>query len=305
LFDGVAAIQRIIITADPVLQTHFPIQNTKTFPDDFDLSIDAVLPTAATTVTLYGQTASAAHYIKVLSTGFASINIDSSIVTSTVLATKDNKQRRYGVKLVGNDFIFTEEGVTIDTVTDAVAAAKSLIINVIAQSNGADFFDGTLSDPLLTDLTTPSNSESWAINRALPATTEQSSSGNNILTYNNAIASTRELFTFINGEWESITNVWTVGDAVFTGAENVFVIVLTDTDALVIGRTYRASWAANITQGNAFLENWNAGGTIDVALTASVTRAATGVSPRFQTRGTVPTVGTVSNIEFIRIIEVA
>ena len=192
---GPVPITRIFIDLDPVLQTHFPIQNTKTYPNDFDLSIDAVLPIAATTVTLYGQVSSADNYIKVLSTGFVSINIDTSIVTSTVLATKDSKQRRYGVKVVGDDFIFTEEGITIDTVTDAVAAAKSLIINVIAQSNGADFFDGTLSDPILTDLITPSNSVAWQLNLAT-GNTEQAVGGGNDLTYNGAPDSTRELFTF-------------------------------------------------------------------------------------------------------------
>ncbi|MFQ3208767.1 MAG: hypothetical protein ACI9HU_000246 [Colwellia sp.] len=127
-------------------------------PNDFDINLKAVLPAASTTYALFGQAASTANYFKILSTGYASISIDSSVVTSTVLATKGLKLRRYGVRLIGNDFIFTESGIVIDTVTDAVAAAKTLTLDVFAQSNNTQFFDGIFSKPNLIDITTSSNS---------------------------------------------------------------------------------------------------------------------------------------------------
>lgn len=194
------ALRRIFITADAVLNTKFTF-SAVTLAGDFDVNIDAILPTDAVTYSLYGQDASASNSIKVLSTGFVSIVIGGSTVTSTVLATKDSKYRNYGVKLIGNDFEFTESGVTIDTVTDAGAAANSLVLDAIAVSNGLNFFANALANPVIDDLTTTSNSESWLLDRPFPQTTEQSSSNSNLLTYVNADSSTRELFTQVGADW--------------------------------------------------------------------------------------------------------
>lgn len=201
-FLGLSSItQRIFITADPILETHYTMESAKTFAGNFRVSALCILPAAATTVTLFGQAASASNYIKVLSTGFASINIGGSVVTSTVLATKGGILQTYGVELSGDDFLFQENGVTIDTITDAVAAANSLILDTCCQSLGADFYVGTYADPKLTDLVTLSNSESWRIDKSFAITTEQSSSNNNLLTYLNADSVTRELFTVVSDGW--------------------------------------------------------------------------------------------------------
>ncbi len=220
---GIPILPRIFITADPVVQTHYLMQTAKTLTGNFRVGALCVLPTAATTVTLHGQVASASNYFKVLSTGFASISIGGSVVTSTVLATKDNKLRTYDVELSGNDFLFQENGVTIDTVTDAGAAANLFVVDVLCQSNGADFFDGTYADPKITDLTTASNSVAWQLNLAT-GNTEQAVGGGNNITYNNAIASTRGLFTFntIINAWDTELNLWTFGDGIATGSEGIF-----------------------------------------------------------------------------------
>lgn len=174
-------IQRVFALFDPVQNGKGEMQTAVVIPNNFRVSALCVLTTSATTVSLFGQDSSTLNYLKVLSTGFASLSIDGSVVTSTVLATKDGQIRTYGVELSGNDFLFQENGVTIDTVTDAVAAAKTLTLDAVAQSNGADFFDGIYADPKVADLVNASNSESWKIDKAT-GNTEQSSSGNNILT---------------------------------------------------------------------------------------------------------------------------
>jgi hypothetical protein len=131
---------------------------------NFNVSQDAILPTSAITYAILGQRASTANYFKVLATGYASLSIDSSIVTSTVLATKDSKFRNYGVSLSGNDFIFTESGLAIDTITDSVAAAKALTLDVFAQSNNTQFYDNVISSVKLIDLDAPSNSLPFELN---------------------------------------------------------------------------------------------------------------------------------------------
>lgn len=191
---GDSAISRIFARFDPVQNGHGTMQSAVVIANDFRVSALCVLTASATTVSLLGQAASALNYLKVLSTGFASLSIDGSVVTSTVLATKDTQIRTYGVELSGNDFLFQENGVTIDTVTDAVAAAKTLTLDAVAQSNGADFFDGIYADPKITDLVTAANSESWKIDQAI-GNTEQSSSGNNILTLVFVPEADRGLFT--------------------------------------------------------------------------------------------------------------
>lgn len=190
-----ALIQRFFARLDPVLNGHGTMQTAVVIPNNFRVSALCVLTASATTVSLLGQAASALNYLKVLSTGFASLSIDGSIVTSTVLATKDNRIRTYGVELSGDDFIFQENGVTIDTVTDAVAAAKTLTLEATGQSNGADFFDGIFANITLTDLVTAANSESWKGDKDGATTTEQSSSGNNIWTRVNVVANDVGLFT--------------------------------------------------------------------------------------------------------------
>lgn len=314
--------QRIFITADAVLNTNFTF-SAVTLAGDFDVNIDAVLPTDATTYALYGQAASANNSIKVLSTGFVSIDIGGSTVTSTVLATKDSKLRNYGVKLIGNDFLFTESGATIDTVTDATAAANSLVLDAIGVSNGLSFFDNVQANPSITDITTPLNSESWKLDQAFPSTTEQSSSGSNLLTYVNAETSTRELFTLVGGDWlgvDLVTNGGFDSDTNWTKGANWAISSgfathtpgasdsLTQSGIVVTGAPLSIKYTIfNMTQGAVLVANGDNGlgtpRTVDGTYTETVQQAGSNIFFIFANNSLFD--GSVDDVSAKRILEVA
>lgn len=190
-------IQRIFINNDDAAGAFYSMATPIVMASNFTAGTKAILPLSATNYTLIGQTASALNYLKILSTGFASISIDGDVVTSTVLATKDSKLRDYSVELNGNDFEFLEDAVIIDTITDAVAAAKVFTINAISTSNGADRFDGIQADPFFDNAGTIT---SWNLDEAT-ANTETNNEGGNVLTYENQALDQRELFTLTDGDW--------------------------------------------------------------------------------------------------------
>lgn len=160
---GDVAIQRIFIDNDDTAGAFYSLATPIVNTGDFTAGTKAILPLDATNYTLLGQTASSLNYLKILSTGFASISIDGDVVTSTVAATKDSKLRLYDVELDGDDFKFLEDGVIIDTVTDAVAAAKTFTINALATSNGLDIFNGVMADPIFNNNGTTT---SWNLDEA-------------------------------------------------------------------------------------------------------------------------------------------
>jgi len=259
-------LKRFFITTDLTLNPSFTLENTWTATGDFLAGAEVILPTAATTFTILGQSASAANFFQILSTGFASINIGGLQVTSTVATTKDNKFRRYDVELLGDDFKFMEEGVVIDTVTDAVAAANSFVIDALAVSNGALFFDNVFANPKLQDNSTSSNTFNWRIKEPT-GNTEQALEGSNLLTYNNIPTNVpdREEFTFIDGDWIGLELApqllagWdTVNAAVTqpsTGSYNIdytgaFAIMLQEMNILEITQIYSWSLNSKVTSGN-------------------------------------------------------
>lgn len=272
----VSLAQRIFITADPILETHYTMENFKEFPGDFIISARCILPVGATTVTLFGEESFDDNYFKILSTGFASLKVGGIVVTSTVLATKGRSFRTYGVERDGTDILFQENGITIDTVTEEFGF--SLFLDACCISNGVDFYSGVFADPTLTDLATPSNSESWRIDQAFPSTTEQSSSANNLLTYVNADSVTRELFTVISDGWIGVEVVvnggfnsdtdWTKGTGWSISGGEAISVATTNTNIANTGIsandnvTYRTSFEITaFTSGNVRLKAGSFGST--------------------------------------------
>jgi hypothetical protein len=143
----VDTITKVLINLSPTSNAFYSIGTDVVMTTAYTLGISAILPTDSTTYALFGRSSSATDYLKLLSTGFLSLDVDGTVVTSTVAATKDSEFRNYSVTLDGNDFIFKEKDTVISTVTNATAAGKALTINLIGNSNGANFYPGVLSDP--------------------------------------------------------------------------------------------------------------------------------------------------------------
>jgi hypothetical protein len=198
--DAIGYVRIHFALFDPVQQSNLLFSADWVAAGNFSVSADTILPLDATDFALLGQSASTANYLKVLSTGFLSFSIDSSVVTSTVLATKDSKLRNYGVTLSGNDFIFTEKGVAVDTVTDAVAAAKTLTLNTVGQSSAASYFKGVEANVKLDDLSQSGNTFTFPINTAT-GTTEDALEGGLTATYHGIPEANRPLFTLGDGKW--------------------------------------------------------------------------------------------------------
>jgi hypothetical protein len=145
----VSAITKVLIDLSPTSSSFYSIGSDVVLTTSYKLCISTVLPTASTTYALYGRASSATDYFKILSSGYLSLDVNGTVVTSTVLATKDSQYREYSVTLSGNDFIFKENDTVISTVTNATAAAKTLTLNLIGNSNGAEFYLGVLADPVM------------------------------------------------------------------------------------------------------------------------------------------------------------
>jgi len=90
------------------------------------------------------------------------------IVDFTIPLTLDSKLRTISLRLEGNDFTLTQDGVDLETVTDATAAAGSLVLTTIANRNNLNYFNGVISDVKITDGT--DLIRSYAIDEDLSAT---------------------------------------------------------------------------------------------------------------------------------------
>jgi hypothetical protein len=145
----VSAITKVLIDLLPTSSSFYSIGSDVVLTTAYKLGISTVLPAASTTYALYGRASSATDYLKILSSGYLSLDVNGTVVTSTVLSTKDSQYREYSVTLDGNDFVFKENETVISTVTNATAAAKTLTLNLIGNSNGSEFYLGVLADPVM------------------------------------------------------------------------------------------------------------------------------------------------------------
>jgi hypothetical protein len=149
LSGAVSAITKVLIDLSPTSNGFYSLGTDSVLTTAYKLGASTVLPTASTTYALFGRASSATDYLKLLSSGYLSLDVNGTVVTSTALATKDSEYREYSVTLDGNDFVFRENTTVISTVTNATAAAKTLTLNLIGNSNGANFYLGILADPVM------------------------------------------------------------------------------------------------------------------------------------------------------------
>ena len=230
---------KVIFDFSSTANSHCTLSTDSVLTTSYKLGISTVLPLSATTYALFGRASSANDYFKILSTGYLSLDVDGTVVTSTTLATIDSKFREYSVTLSGNDFIFRENTTVISTVTNATAAAKTLTLNLIANSNGANFYAGPLSDAALGAITFPLNN--------LTGNSETVSGVT--LTYQNIPTSSRDTYSTNNGVYLGSNSFsvggigsWTDnGNGTYTSDPNDGTESINGSANFIIGETYEMS----------------------------------------------------------------
>lgn len=112
-----------------------------------------------------------------------------------------------------------------------------------------------------------------------------------------------EQFTQVGADWLGSTNRSTfTTPIVCDGTEGTFELKAIGTGTATVGETYQVDVTADITQGIMYMENFD-GVVYDLVATPSfISAVSTSPNPRVQTRGTVPTVGTITDISFLRIL---
>lgn len=204
-------ISRVFVTFDPVLQTHMTLQNPKTFAGNFEFEFDISTTESVNTIAVLGSASS--DDVSVLSTGVMRIADGVGTVT---FSTPINDGLLHTCKLSRLSGVVE---LFIDGISDGTGVlASSMDVDSIGEdATGTNFFNGVIANVRLTDLSTPSNSESWKIERPTGTDTEQSSSGNNLLTYVNAGPSTREVFTKVGDDWIGVERIVNGGFDTDTG----------------------------------------------------------------------------------------
>ncbi len=241
---GIAdAITKVFIDLSPTSNGFYSLGTDSVLTTAYKLGISAVLPTASTTYALFGKASDANNYLKILSSGYLSLDVDGTVVTSTVLATKDSEYREYSVTLSGNDFIFKENTTTISTVTNATAAAKTLTLNLIGKSNAGEFYLGIVADPVMGSL--EFNLDQLTANFEFPVGNVVGSEEVSNNTFDNTTGwysprSASTISAASNKLRSSATSTGTFGSA----------IALT---GLVIGKLYFFKGAATSSNSNAFI----------------------------------------------------
>jgi hypothetical protein len=230
-------IQRVFINLEPTANAYYSLASPVVFAGDFVTEFYVIANDATTSNTYNGLAGTATDYFKSTSaTSFTIANATSGAkVMTSPAALETGKYTRVRVRRVGPD-------VSVAVGYGAYGAAISgftgdVSIDVLGQSNNANYFNGTLALPVFTNVATPADSESYTLGN-LTGTTE--TSNGNTLTYQN-IAETqdvRDLYTF--------DVKWIGGGLVVNGGFD------TDTDW-----TYQTGWS--ISGGKALLDGSQTG----------------------------------------------
>ena len=315
---GIAdAITKVLIDLSPTSNGFYSLGTDSVLNTAYKLGISAVLPTASTTYALFGKASDANNYLKILSSGYLSLDVDGTVVTSTVLATKDSEYREYSVTLSGNDFIFKENTTTISTVTNATAAAKTLTLNLIGKSNAGEFYLGILADPIMGSL-------EFELDQ-ITANTETVDGVT--VTYQNIGTGTdvRDTYTLIDDDYFGVEQVingdfatdsdWTLSAGVTISGNKLNITTPSSQSSaiqsgvFVAGSTYETTFRVSgyvsgrllIYQGSQFLEQSNDDGKFTVAFTAD----SSGDYLSLRAFSNQPFEGSVESVSVKRKIEVA
>lgn len=207
-------VSRNFTTFDPVLQTHMTMQTAKVMTD-YEV-IGLVYLDGINEVRLFGNLVDFNSRLYVSPAG--SIDFRPAAASSTSLTAYNGSVPLYKlsavkVRRVGATGYIYVNNVLVSSGAVPTGASNITIIGKNYTSNSG----GVLADVIITDLTTPSNSESWKLDRPIGTNTEQSSSGNNLLTYVNATK--REKFTKVGNDWLG-QELWHTRSWLSTAPEN-------------------------------------------------------------------------------------
>jgi len=210
-----AAIQRIFITLDPVLNGFYELANSWTASGDFEIEFQfSTTDSSAVKRILGGPTNNQDEIICfMLANGIVTFIVRTGVVESPVLFTvaayNDGKLHTGKIGFSGTTMSLQVDDATPVTGTHTRDGNEtvSLIGN---RANNADFFDGVIANVKFTDLVTSNNTFTFALDE-VTANTETAAEGGNSVTYTNIPtgAPDRELFTLVGDEWlegEVLTN---------------------------------------------------------------------------------------------------
>jgi len=318
--------QRIFITGDGT-SVHFRMTNAKSYPDDFEFT---VLFTRTTTVTkvLLGTEIGTANFLAVFAPNLFQLRLDSFNVPAVAFTNVDDgKLHTARYKRVAGVITTFFDDVLVATDDNAGAGInQTFSVDELYKNASGLFWKGVTANVTLDDLTTPSNSESWRLDQPFPITTEQSSSGSNPLIYVDVTASTRELFTLIDGDWladDVVVNggfdtdtVWVKGAgwSISGGTANIAGNTFSNLTQTVGSRqdipVLTTFTISNYVSGtiNIFVGDSSGVGTTrsaDGTFTEIITTASSGGDLFFQTGGGVGFTGSIDNVSERRILEVA
>lgn len=192
---------RVFVTFDAVLQTRMTLDTPWVPSDGSVIEIDFLAPTAAVPSAQYlfdgsGLTGRLLYILQ------PSGLFDSGAFGFYTTAELD------GVSMAVTGAPYPTDGKlhTLRLVLSATAVNADFAV-VGSRFSNTFTFGSILTNVRLTDLSNPSNSEFWKIDRPTGTDTEQSVSGNNLLTYVNAGPSTREVFTKVVDDWIGVETV--------------------------------------------------------------------------------------------------
>jgi hypothetical protein len=227
-------VSRNFTTVDPILQSYYVMQTPAT--------IDGTKPTSwlfatksTATMLVLGAGVSPERFYVGFEGGKLLIGNGVNRVVDTLLVN-DGKLHSLTWLTSGGVFRVDIDGVTRYSAAMSATLPKSFS-NYGRENAGAFYFDGVLANLAV-------GSESWKLDRPIGTNTEQSSSGNNLLTYVNA--TNRELFTKVGNDFFGVNNSW--GSNNYTAANTAVVT------------TVQAGFSWDISSTNGSLTNAAHGG---------------------------------------------
>jgi hypothetical protein len=314
-------VSRIFITLDAVLNGHYVLASTWTITGNFELEFDVSTTSTAVQGVLNGSDA-ANDFVRVeATTGLIRLAAGGLTALDSTVAVNDGKLNH--VRIVAGA---SGAEIFINGVSDVTDAQDwtSLDVDAIGLVNAAAFFDGVIANVKLTDLDTPANSLTFALDE-VTANAETAAEGGNSVTYTNIPTGEpdRELFTLVGDDWigqETITNGgfdtdtdwvkatgWTIGSGVAScdgtqvGSTNISQNGVTE-----LGFLYRVMYTVTIyTAGTIRMLLGN-------ILSATTPQSSAGTfsevttpdtATNVQVRGDVDFIGSVDNVSVKRILE--
>ena len=199
--DALTVVQRTFIDCDPLLQTHYVLENPVTLSGDFRLEVDIALPLGAIgSLALFSDNLGAdLDWFRIdASNSGLDAKFDGAFYSDDGGLALNQNLNNVSFERIGST-LTKRFGGEVAGVKVGVSTA-TVIVGAIGARGGAikNYFNGVLANPSITDLSNPSNTESWKLDQPYPTNTEQSSSGSNTLTYVNAAESTRDNYTLSN-----------------------------------------------------------------------------------------------------------